>query len=375
MTKNKLHLDKQLLGRPSVDSYEYVYSGYFDDGIIKQIMKVTESKYVKRYISKSLRKRIAFVIIENIENIIKHQYAPDNFNYAENCIFILNITPQNARIFTGNYVRKENQEALKARIDEVISMSPSELKEKYKQVISSSESGEGGLGFISMGRITDGHLKYGFEPVDDETVFFYFQNQLSISDESSIEDETAFFERMIDYHKLLGTNKVLVSYRGIFSFDNLETLLPIIHSQHIGGFGFKRMIYNVSVNLIRNIVLYAESSCLDTDDFLDEYRKENDALGFYVMNRKGDNIIISSGNYIANDKVLTLKNKIDLINETGREGLVKIRDYLNNFYLSEQSNRPDVSLIDMKLISKKHINYYASAVDTKRSFFIIQIEV
>lgn len=369
----------ELYNEPPADSYEYVYRGHFNEGITNHILKLTETKLAKKHATRNLRKRISFVIIENLQNISRHQDIPETAEKVENCLFVLQITPKAARIFTGNYIETKKQNALEKKLKKIKSMNSDEMKQLYQEILTDtkiSKKGGAGLGLISLGRRTDGHIRYRFVPVNEKMSFFYIQNQLLITEQPDKEEEAAFFERMIAYHKLLEKENVLLNFKGAFAFDNVEVLLPVINSQRIGGFGRKRLIYNISVNLIRNIVLYAENKRENGGAFFPVTENEKDSLGIYVLSRKDGKVKITSGNYIANDKVLTLKNKIDLINRTGRDGLLKIRDYLNNFYPEEHVGRPDISLIDMKLINDgRDIGYNFDTVDTERSFFTIQIEI
>ena len=84
---------------------------------------------------------------------------------------------------------------------------------------------------------------------------------------------------------------------------------------------------------------------------------------------------MTAGNLILNEKALILKNKINIINKTECDSLTKIRDYLEQFYSSEKIDRPDLSLIDMKLKNKSNINYVFNRINTKTSYFILQLVI
>jgi hypothetical protein len=377
--KNNAQIDLafDFIKEPDPGSYEYVYRGIFNEGITGNILKLTEAKLTKRKATRNLRKRISFIIIENLQNIARHQDIPNDSNMADNCLFVLHINHKSARILTGNFIENSKKAGLKEKLDRIVSMDGEEMKALYKEILCDSEiseKGGAGLGLISMGRRTKGNIHYRFEEVDSQYSFFYLQNELFISDDADPKEEEAFFEQMIKYHRLLEKENILLNFRGAFAFDNVEVLLPVINSQVIGGFGQKRLIYNISVNLIRNIILYAEPEN-HSDNFPDDDNPE-EAPGVYTLSKDYGSTIITSGNYISNSKILTLKNKLELINKTGTEGLLKIRDYLSNFYPEEHVGRPDISLIDMKLNnSDRAIAYNFLTVDENRSFFTIQIHI
>ena len=78
-------------------------------------------------------------------------------------------------IITGNYIKVENVEMLKKRLDEINLLSKDELKDYYKAVLNNGEmsaKGGGGLGMIDIARKTGQKLNYSFMPVDDVYSFF-----------------------------------------------------------------------------------------------------------------------------------------------------------------------------------------------------------
>ena len=78
-------------------------------------------------------------------------------------------------IFTGNHILNENINGLKARLDEVNSLSKEELKEYYKKVLNNGEmslKGGGGLGMIDIARKTGEKLEYDFLEIDNKVSFF-----------------------------------------------------------------------------------------------------------------------------------------------------------------------------------------------------------
>ena len=359
--------------KPEHGFYEYVFRGRFSEDITSYVLKLTEAKFMKRKDTRGVRKRISFIIIENIQNIIRHQDIPTDEKLAENCFFILHKTEKVIRVITGNYLKTSRRPKLEKYLKNVQGLSKVGLKELYKERLQYGEiskKGGAGLGLISMGRRTDGNFHYNFEKIDSDYCFYTLQTELFLTIDNDIEAEEVFFDKVLEFHKHLINKNIMLNFRGAFAFDNVESLFPLINSDTVGGFGKKRLIYNISVNLIRNIVLYADRE-LENNRIISE-----NTAGIFSLSKKDGKILITSGNYIYNSKALTLRNKIDLINKTETDGLLKIRDYLDNFYPEERVGRPDVSLIDMKLTNNNQfINYKFETIDKLRSFFIIQIFV
>ena len=78
-------------------------------------------------------------------------------------------------IITGNYIRTQNVDGLRNRLDEINKLSKEELKDYYKAVLNNgeiSEKGGGGLGMIDIARKTGQKLNYHFMQIDDQHSFF-----------------------------------------------------------------------------------------------------------------------------------------------------------------------------------------------------------
>ncbi|MEA2042537.1 MAG: SiaB family protein kinase [Bacteroidota bacterium] len=374
---NKLIVNEDLSKydeKPKTGFYEYVYMGEFSEDITNHILNLTEAKFLRRKDTRGIRKRISFIIIENIQNIIRHQDVPENSDYRNKNLFVLHKTNKVIRIITGNFVKKSKKAQLEEHLSRVRDMDENEIKELYKKTLRGGEiskKGGAGLGIISMAGRTGGNFHFRFIEVNSEYSFFLLQSELFLTEKEYPKQEQEFFETIPGLLRYLDENKIMLSFRGAFAFENVESLFPLINSTYVGGFGKKRQIYNISVNLIRNIILYA-----DRESEKDRSFDSEDTPGNYSLRQANGKIIISSGNYIYNSKALTLRNKIDLINRTEKNGLLKIRDYLDNFYPEERVGRPDISLIDMKLTNEsRNIKYEIETIDQLRSFLVLQTSV
>jgi len=76
---------------------------------------------------------------------------------------------------SGNPVRKEHVEALKASLEKINGLDKDGLKELYKDIMKNStlsEKGGAGLGFVDMARKSGEKLEWSFVDVDDEFSFF-----------------------------------------------------------------------------------------------------------------------------------------------------------------------------------------------------------
>ena len=74
-----------------------------------------------------------------------------------------------------SYLKNENADLLKSRLEKINSLNEDELKAYYKEVLNNgmmSDKGGGGLGMIDIARKSGQKLAFDFQKVDDEYSFY-----------------------------------------------------------------------------------------------------------------------------------------------------------------------------------------------------------
>ncbi len=356
------------------DYFEYIYRGNFTPQITQNIINLTEKKFYVDDQTKTIRKRISFIMIECLQNITRHQDKPDDFEMANSDLFILQKFSNAIFVSAGNIVKNEHISSLKHKLDSVIGLTADELKKHYKDVLESgeiSDKGGAGLGILSMARRTEGNIVYKFRKINDEYSYYYIQNRIFLENEPPTEDFSDLFslDRISKFHLLLNRENILLNFNGEFAFDNLESILPILETQAIGQKKTKRIAFELTVKLLKNIIFFG-----DNDNHYDESNPNSDnTRGVFLLCKQNNHLYLTTSNLIQNSKVLLLKNKIDLINSLEKESLPKIKIYLEEFFETSESNKPDLSLIDMRQKSNNEIYYSIKKINDKVSFFIIQV--
>jgi hypothetical protein len=120
----------------------------------------------------SIYKRLLLIMIESLENIMKHsECQPDpelTWLKMERCGTCYTIT-------SSNLMQKENAESLKQRIDLLNSMDAQGVKEFYKSTITNgvfTKVGGAGLGLIEIAKISGNRINYNFESSGDSCMRF-----------------------------------------------------------------------------------------------------------------------------------------------------------------------------------------------------------
>jgi RecA/RadA recombinase len=85
-------------------------------------------------------------------------------------------------IITGNFMKNEEVEKLKTRLDKVNSLSKDELRQFYREILDNnqiSKKGGANLGMIDMARKSGEKLEYHFTQVNDKLTFFDLRVRVS----------------------------------------------------------------------------------------------------------------------------------------------------------------------------------------------------
>ncbi len=355
---------------------EYVYRGNFSEKITESILGLTDAKFVNDKDVSGSRKKISSILIEALQNVIRHQDKSEDEDVDNKSLFVIQKTKDSIFISTGNVIENKNILELEQYLSEIKSHNNESLKKAYQKKMTDgiiSEKGGGGLGIIGMARRTKGRVDYYFKKINDSYSYFYFQIRLVFSDtfKKVINDKLFNLKRISKFHDLLNEENILLNFNGSFAFENLTHLLPIIESHSIGGDKIKKKVFDFTVKALRNIIDFA-------DKFEDEKGntpKKRNSRGVFLLNKKGKKLYLTAGNLILNDKAIILGSKIRIINKTNPDGLIKIRDYIEQFYAFDVSKKPDLNLIDMKLKNDNNIYYLFKNINPKTSYFILQLVI
>jgi hypothetical protein len=372
--KKQIDLAYEMTKSVDDDYIEYVYRGNFSDKITENILNLTDAKFVNDEDVYNSRKRVSYLLIESLQNVIRHHDIADEKDIYNESLFVIQKTRDSIYITTANVIKNENIPALEQYLTKIRSLSPEDLKKEYHKILLNdvvSDKGGGGLGIVTMARRTDGRINFSFKKINGDHSYYYFQIRLILIDDfdPNPQSELISLKRISKFHSLLNRENILLNFNGSFAFENLESILPIIELHTIGGKDVKQRVFDLTVKMLRNIITYA-------DEFEhDDSESKKNSRGVYLLSKKGGKLLLTAGNIILNNKSLILGNKINLINQTDFEGLIKIRDYLEEFFSINIENKPDLSLIDMRLKNRSKIIYEFKRINSKTSYFILHLVI
>ncbi|MCW3077188.1 MAG: hypothetical protein JWO32_1797 [Bacteroidetes bacterium] len=343
-------------------SLSYVYKGIFNATLTDKILALAETNMNITEESSKTQKRVYFVMVESLQNITRHQDV--NQNKENHAFFVIQNKGGEYNLTSANIVDDQKIEHLKSSIEKINSLNPDELKEYYKYVLENtglSDKGGAGLGLIEMARKSGNKLIYSFDKVDNESSFFYFKTKITGQPSSALQLDDLESEKVL--HRLSKQNHINMIYQGIFTQENLRSLLTMTEGSisKSDDLSFKRKVISIMVELLQNICNHSTK--------LHETSVGSPGIIVVATNEKG--CFIYSGNYINNDKIDIIKSKIEKVNNSS---LHELEDLYSQTILKEQEagqKGAGLGFIDIKMKSGNNIQFSLEPYNSDYSFITL----
>ncbi|MCF6242042.1 MAG: SiaB family protein kinase [Bacteroidales bacterium] len=370
-SKEKLGFVYKLFKAMQKNNLNYIYRGSFTENITDNILSLAETNLVKKDDPRMLRRKVYNVMVEGLQNITKHQAAikvDDDKNYG---VFVLKKENDKYYITTGNLIENEHIENLSAQIDQVNSLDKAGLSAYHKEVLlhgKISEKGGAGLGLIDMARKSGNKLLYAFEKLDEKYSYFYLHTEIPSKNapKSSLNTKSSGILNYISaLHKMLNDENVLIIFNSYFNQDSLMNLLSIIEKQMMESLQQKKRIYHSMVEMFQNIIQHG-----------DDYQKtEEGKAGLFFISETEKEYLLNTGNYILNEKIPILSEKIDYVNSLSEE---ELEDFYNHRLLDfdiDTNKEAGLGIIDIRMKTDDNLEYYFLNIDDKYSFYSLRAKI
>jgi hypothetical protein len=370
---NNLDFVYQLYTHLSNFSLSYIYKGDFSDHLNETILSLAETNMKIVNEPAALKKKVFFIMVESLQNITRHSEITRDEKNDNSSLFIIQRKGQDYYITSGNLIDVDQVDSLVHKLEKVNSLDHESLKNYYREVLDMgkmSSKGGAGLGLIEMARKSGNKLAFDFSPVTEKKSFFYFQSKVTLSDKETsnleyIEPEALNAAK--SFHQIVLNRNLNFVFQGDFNHENMKTVLNMTEGNMSNGSQllFRKRVVNIIVELIQNIYKHANSGNITKDKH----------SGIFMIERHDERYIITSGNLIFNHKVEALRAKLERVNNSDSEGLNSL---FNGLLMAEErvdQRGAGLGLIDMKLKSKRNLEYHFKKVNEELSFFALQIKI
>jgi coenzyme F420-reducing hydrogenase delta subunit len=345
-------------------SLNYVYKGIFDPMLTDRILSLAENNMNITGESSKTQKRVYFVMVESLQNITRHQDV--NQTSQNHAFFVVQNKAGEYDLSSGNIIEKSKVDDLKEKLDKINSLNPEELKDYYKNVLENtgmSDKGGAGLGLIEMARRSGNKLSYDFQPLDNDYSYFYFKSKITPAP-----TEIGGQKMMADVknlHRFTQSNNIHMIYQGMFTHDNLKSLLSMTEESmnKSGDLAFKRKAVNIMIELLQNICNHASKPNPQDEGIPGMLMVSSDEKGCYF----------ASGNYIEKANEAELRTKIERINNSSEKELDELYSQIIVREVVPGQRGAGLGFIDMRMKSGGKIEHHTMPFNDQLSFISINI--
>lgn len=174
---------------------------------------------------------------------------------------------------------------------------------------------------------------------------------------------------IFDFYEKMEKDNIMLSFKGAISSELLSSVLQIMENK-LDTIEekpkVKKKVFNVLVECLQNLYHHIDEA---------PATEEEKQSAIFMIARKDDHYSIITGNFILNENVSVLKDKLDKINAMDREELKAFyKETLNNGQMSDKGGG-GLGMIDIARKSRQKLDYSFQDLDDKNSFFSLNVKI
>ena len=175
--------EQMLLAHQQDETVLVSHYGELSQSVISSLEGSVEEKITSLEISKGPIKKIFFISVETLQNMLLHGHK--NNEGEQHNFFILVKNGENLKVISSNLVANSSIPALEKQIDTINSFDDEKaLKAYYLEHLENntmSDKGGAGLGFITIGMKSGNKLKVDFKKINDQFSLFTLTSAVNLS--------------------------------------------------------------------------------------------------------------------------------------------------------------------------------------------------
>jgi hypothetical protein len=317
------------------------------------------------------RKRLFMFVLESLQNVSRHS---DHLQLANMSLVVYSKVNGGYTVTTGNVISADNIEGLKKRLDEINNLEIGEIRTVYRQMLSNSElssKGGAGLGLIEMAKKTGNRLDYDFLELDKDNSYFILSKTVD-SEGIGIhygDREKSFSGKAItQLERLMAENNIYLIWSGHITPDVGKEVITFTETKLAEDdieSNLRRRVFSILVEIIENVARYSPG--IESE--------EKYGMPVAMIRFKNKTYFLTTGNLIPNDKIDSLKEKLDKINQYDKAGLIEMfTESLSGQTVSSEGTG-GMGLIDMARKSGNRLVYQFDRINDFYSYYTITVKV
>ena len=317
------------------------------------------------------RKRLFMFVLESLQNVSRHSNQSQHANMS---MVVYSKTNSGYTVTTGNVLPTSGINDLKVKLDEVNKLETKEIRNVYRQMLSTAEfssKGGAGLGLIEMAKKTGNKLDFDFVTIDDNYSYFILSKTVDSGGVGSHMggNEQPFQGKDISQlEKLMAENNVYLIFSGHISPDIGKEVLSFTETKMAEEdveSNLRKRVFKILVEILENVSKYSPG----------REPEEKFGMPIALLSMEDKVYSLTTGNLVLNSEVDHLKEKIDIINSYDRVGLKELfRKSLSGQTISTDSTG-NMGLIDMARKSGSKLVYEFEKINDLYSYYTLTVKV
>lgn len=163
-----------------------------------------------------------------------------------------------------------------------------------------------------------------------------------------------------------------MAFKGSISSELISNVLEVVESrmdEYSESSKIRKKVYNVLVESLQNLYHHIEVLPEEMQEIFD------DKFGILVVSREENRYKITTGNFIGQDKVDVLRNKIDKINSMSREELKDMYKFILNHQRLSEKGGGGLGLVDIARKTGNDLHYTFEKYNDTYYFFNLDVYI
>lgn len=349
----------------------FLYRGNITEENSIPLLQLLEKEMENAAFSYKGRKRLFMFVLESLQNVTRHS---DKSGMQDMSLLVYSSNNDGHTVTTANVMRSCDVAELRDRLQMINNLRSDEIRDVYRQMLTNpglTEKGGAGLGIIEMAKKTGTQLDYDFLKIDDKNAWYVLSktvNKEGIGEDNAKTHKLFRGDDVSRLGKFMAENNIYLMWSGQFTPDAGREMLSFTETkltENDTELNIRKKVFSILVEIIENVAEHTAG------------KEAGQKYGMpLLVLRLEDNIYkVSTGNLIANEKIDSLRNKLEKINSLDKNGIKELFTRSLNQQTKGSAGTGNLGLIDMARKSGEKLEFFFEEINSDYSYYILEVKV